>query len=146
MPVITTSSAWISDGLTELDGSILDGSIVVSSTDGSGISGWALRGGSTGYSRCSGAMIGCSSSVAFGPSASFVACAFLLGFAWPLKRIWTSQYNDKDIKVQKKDIYYYPGAVLKAGSWVCDESPEEEREISRKDGIKIEWLTTVTRW
>ena len=90
-------------------------------------------------------MVGCSGSVAFGPSAGFVAFAFLLGFAWPLKRIWTSQYNDKDIKVEKKDTYYYPGAVLKADSWVCDESLEEEREISCKDGIKIEWLTKVTR-
>ena len=46
------------------------------------------------------------------------------------------QYNDTDIKTQKKDNYLYPGAVLKAGRWVCEESPEE-RETSCKSEITI---------
>ena len=57
-----------------------------------------------------------SGSAALGSSAAFVVFAFLLVFAWPLKKIWTSQHNGKDIKEQKKDNYSDPGAVLKAGS------------------------------
>ena len=46
-------------------------------------------------------------------------------------RVMTSQYNCKSIKRYRiKSNCCYLGAVLKADSWVCDESPEEERETS----------------
>ena len=45
--------------------------------------------------------------------------------------------NDTGIEVQKKDKYLYSGAVFKADSWVLEESPEEERAISYKNGIIV---------
>ena len=73
----------------------------------------------------------CSGSWTLGSSAGLVTFAFLLVFAFPLHELWECQYKDKSPR-RKKIISncYYPGAVLKASSWDCDESPEKEREVS----------------
>ena len=67
-----------------------------------------------------------SGSWTLGSSSGLFAFSFLLGFAIPLKE------KDEDVSVSiyrcenNKVKGHYPGAILKADSWVCEESPEEE--------------------
>ena len=85
VPVITTSSACVPDGLIGLDGSVFKGLRFVWSLERSGISGGTSWTGSLGCGReVSDAGICCSGSWTLGSSAGLITFAFLLGFACPL--------------------------------------------------------------
>ena len=97
------------------------------SRDGSGGFASLTIGGSSGATvNGEGGLAGSDASTG-GSSVGFVTFAFL-DLAWPLRK--NIYYRTVIIKIQlinseEKRIYDYPGAVLKAGNCVCDESPEE---------------------
>ena len=84
LPMIKMSCADGDGGLAELDGPVVEGLMVVSSTDGSGGFASVLTGGSTGVSidGGEGGLAG-SGARTGGSSAGLVTLAFL-DLAWPL--------------------------------------------------------------
>ena len=96
------------------------------SRDGSGGFASLTIGGSSGAAvNGEGGLAGSDASTG-GSSAGFAAFAFL-DLAWPLRKKYCRVVSIKIqlINPEEKRISDYPGAVLKAGNCVCDESPEE---------------------
>ena len=96
------------------------------SRDGSGGFASLTIGGSSGATvNGEGGLAGSDASTG-GSSAGFAAFGFL-DLAWPLRKKYCRVVSIKIqlINPEEKRISDYPGAVLKAGNCVCDESPEE---------------------
>ena len=112
--------------MVELDGPAVEGFIVALSRDGSGGFASLTIGGSFGAPVNVDSGLAGSDASTGGSSAGFVAFAFF-DLAWPLRKKCSRNVGIKINLNNPKErrITDYPGVVLKAGNWVCEELPEE---------------------
>ena len=112
--------------MVELDGPAVEGFTVASSKDGSrGFASLSIGGSSRALANGEGGLVGSDASTG-GSSTGFAAFAFL-DLAWLLRKKYCRIVSIKIqlINPEEKRVSDYPGAVLKAGNCVGDESPKE---------------------